>query len=106
MAYGAFGAFRYATAPGTIGCSNASFGGDPIPGEAKACYTTNSNPPGYSTACANEGSTCAFTGQRTVAYGARGAYTYRSFTDGTPCTTAAFATDPLNGVAKSCYLTP
>ena len=106
VAYGAYGAFRYATAAGNIGCSNASFGGDPIPGEAKACYTRDGSPPGYSTSCAGEGATCAFTGQRTVAYGARGAFVYRTFTGGTPCTTAAFGTDPLNGVAKSCYLTP
>lgn len=106
VAYGAYGAFRYATAAGDIGCSNASFGGDPIPGEAKACYTKDGAPPGYATSCAGEGATCGFAGQRTVAYGARGAFVYRTFTGGTPCTTAAFGTDPLNGVAKSCYLTP
>ncbi|MEA5360425.1 hypothetical protein VA596_12840 [Amycolatopsis sp., V23-08] len=106
IAYGAYGAFRYATATGTTSCANGSFGGDPIPGEAKACYTTGGSPPGYTTSCAGEGATCSFTGQRTVAYGARGAFVYRTFTGGTPCTTTAFATDPLNGVAKSCYLTP
>lgn len=106
VAYGAYGAFRYATAAGNIGCSSAAFGGDPIPGEAKACYTKDGSPPGYSTSCAGEGATCGFAGQRTVAYGARGAFVYRSFTGGTPCTTAAFGTDPLNGVPKSCYLTP
>jgi hypothetical protein len=106
VAYGAYGAFKYTTATGNIGCANASFGGDPIPGEAKACYTKDGAPPGYSTSCAGEGATCGFTGQRTVAYGARGAFVYRTFTGGTPCTTAAFGTDPLNGVSKSCYLTP
>jgi hypothetical protein len=106
VAYGAYGAFKYTTATGNIGCSNASFGGDPIPGEAKACYTKDGAPPGYSTSCAGEGATCGFTGQRTIAYGARGAFVYRTFTGGTPCTTAAFGTDPLNGVSKSCYLTP
>ena len=106
VAYGAYGAFRYANASGNVVCANASFGGDPIPGEAKACYTKDGSPPGYSTSCAAEGATCGFTGLRTVAYGARGAFVYRSFTGGTPCTTAAFGTDPLNGVAKSCYLTP
>ena len=106
VAYGAYGAFRYATAAGNVGCSNASFGGDPIPGEAKACYTRDGSPSGYSTSCSGEGATCAFTGQRTVAYGARGAFVYRTFAGGTTCTTAAFGTDPLNGVAKSCYLTP
>lgn len=106
VAYGAYGAFRYANASGTMACSNASFGGDPIPGEAKACYTKDGSPPGYATSCAGEGATCGFSGQRTVAYGARGAFVYRTFTGGTPCTTAAFGTDPLNGVAKACYLTP
>lgn len=106
VAYGAYGAFRYATATGNTGCSSATFGGDPIPGESKACYTNDGTPPGYTTPCATEGTTCSFTGQRTVAYGARGAFTYRSFTNGTPCTTTAFGTDPLNGIPKSCYLTP
>jgi hypothetical protein len=106
VAYGAYGAFRYATASGNTSCANGSFGGDPIPGEAKACYTRDGSPPGYSTSCAGEGATCGFTGQRTVAYGARGAFVYHTFSGGTPCTTAAFGTDPLNGVAKSCYLTP
>jgi hypothetical protein len=106
VAYGAYGAFRYATASGNISCANGSFGGDPIPGEAKACYTRDGSPPGYATSCAGEGAACGFAGQRTVAYGARGAFVYHTFTGGTPCTTTAFGTDPLNGVAKSCYLTP
>jgi hypothetical protein len=106
VAYGAFGAFRYVTASGPATCSNATFGGDPIPGESKACYTREGSPPGYGTSCAGEGATCGFTGQRTVAFGARGAFVYRSFTSGTPCTATAFGIDPLNNVQKSCYLTP
>jgi len=106
IAYGAFGAFAYATATGDTPCTNATFGGDPIHGEAKACYTRAGSPPGYTTSCADEGATCAFTGQRTVAYGARGAFIYRTFTGGTPCTNTAFGADPLSGVGKSCYLTP
>jgi hypothetical protein len=106
VAYGAYGAFRYANVSGNVTCSNATFSGDPIPGESKACYTTDSSPSGYATTCATEGATCGFTGQRTVAYGARGAFVYRSFTGGTPCTTTAFGTDPLQGIQKSCYLTP
>ena len=106
VAYGAYGAFRYVTASGNLTCSNATFGGDPIPGESKACYTREGSPPGYSTACAAEGATCGFAGQRTVAYGTRGAFVYRSFTGGTPCTTTAFGVDPINGVMKFCYLTP
>ncbi|MFI6096436.1 MGH1-like glycoside hydrolase domain-containing protein [Lentzea sp. NPDC051213] len=106
VAFGAYGAFRYANATGNTSCANGSFGGDPIPGEAKACYTRSGSPPGYSTSCAGEGATCGFSGQRTVAFGARGAFVYRTFTGGTACTTGAFGTDPLNGVSKSCYLTP
>jgi hypothetical protein len=105
VAYGAYGAFKYATATGNTACSNATFG-DPVNGEAKACYTRTGGPPGYGTTCAAEGGTCAFTGQRTVAYGARGVFLYRSFSGGTACTSAAFGTDPLPGAAKSCYLTP
>jgi hypothetical protein len=106
VSYGAFGSFRTVTASGDTACSNGTFGGDPLPGESKACYTRQGSPPGYATSCAAEGATCGFAGQRTVAFGARGAFVYRSFTGGTPCTATAFGSDPLNGVAKSCYLTP
>jgi hypothetical protein len=103
VAYGAFGSFRYAVADGPIACTTAAFGSDPVPGEAKACYTRTATPPGFPVACATESGTCAFSGTRTVAYGARGAYVYRTFTGGTACTTAAFGADPLRGVVKSCY---
>ncbi|MFE2427668.1 trehalase family glycosidase [Streptomyces sp. NPDC059373] len=105
VAYGAFGAFTTVTATGDMACTDATFG-DPIPGESKACYTVSGGPVGYGTTCAVEADTCAFTGVQTVAYGARGRYVYKSFTGGAPCTTAAFGTDPLPGVRKSCYLTP
>jgi hypothetical protein len=106
IAYGAFGSFRQVTFAGDTACTNAVFGGDPIHGESKACYTRSGPPPGYSTTCAGEDAACAFTGQRTVAYGSRGAFVYRTFTNGTSCTTAAFGIDPVQGVPKSCYLTP
>jgi hypothetical protein len=102
--YGAFGAFTTLTATGDTPCTDATFG-DPIPGESKACYTATGGPAGYATACSDEDRTCAFSGHQTVAYGARGSFVYRSFTGGTACTTAAFGTDPLPGVRKSCYLT-
>jgi hypothetical protein len=104
VTYGAFGAFTTITATGVTACTDATFG-DPIPGESKACYTATGGPAGYATACSAEGGTCAFSGQQTVAYGARGRFLYKSFTGGTGCTTAAFGTDPLPGVSKSCYLT-
>ncbi|WP_405914973.1 MGH1-like glycoside hydrolase domain-containing protein [Streptomyces sp. NBC_00728] len=106
--YGAFGAFATITATGDTPCTDATFG-DPIPGESKTCYTATGGPPGYGTACADEGGTCAFSGQRTVAYGARGSFVYKVFTGGTGgtgCTTSAFGPDPLAGVKKACYLTP
>ncbi|MGI5458532.1 MGH1-like glycoside hydrolase domain-containing protein [Streptomyces sp. CA-249302] len=106
VAYGAYGAFTTITATGDTPCTNATFGGDPIPNESKACYTATGGPPGYATSCSAEGGTCAFSGQRTVAYGARGRFLYKSFTGGASCTTTAFGTDPLPGVAKTCYLTP
>lgn len=105
VAYGAYGAFNYATATGNMSCSNATFG-DPVNGEAKACYTRVGSPPGYGTTCAAEGGMCAFAGTQTVAYGARGVFVYRSFTSSTACSSTAFGGDPLPGVAKSCYLTP
>ncbi|MGC4806142.1 alpha-L-rhamnosidase C-terminal domain-containing protein [Micromonospora sp. DT233] len=106
IAYGANGAFFHRTATGNISCTNATFG-DPIDRTAKACYwRTTGGPSGYGTVCAAENGTCAFAGQQTVAYGARGKYVYRSFTGGTPCSTAAFGGDPLPNVPKSCYLTP
>ena len=106
IAYGAYGAFNYATAAGNTTCANATFGGDPIPGEAKACYTRNDNPPGFGTTCATENGTCTFSGTQTVAYGARGAFVYRTFTGSTACTTTAFGTDPLPNAVKSCHVTP
>ncbi|MFD8814623.1 alpha-L-rhamnosidase [Streptomyces sp. NPDC059627] len=103
--YGAFGAFTTLTATGDTPCTDAKFG-DPIPGESKACYTATGGPAGYATNCSDETGTCAFSGQQTVAYGARGTFVYRTFTGGTACTTAAFGgTDPLPGVRKGCYLT-
>jgi hypothetical protein len=105
VAYGAFGAFVTVTANGDTPCTNATFG-DPVYGEAKACYTASGSPPGYRTTCAAEGGNCGFGGMQTVAFGARGRFVYKSFTGGIPCTTGAFATDPLPGVQKSCYLTP
>ncbi|WP_371673997.1 trehalase family glycosidase [Streptomyces sp. NBC_00289] len=102
--FGAFGAFTTLKAAGDTPCTDATFG-DPIPGESKACYTATGDPVGYTTACADEGETCAFSGQQTVAYGARGSFVYKSFTGGTSCTVTAFGTDPLPGVSKTCYLT-
>ncbi|MBY0310210.1 peptidoglycan-binding protein [Patescibacteria group bacterium] len=58
-------------------------------------------PTGY-TKCAEEGGTCSFAGTASVAYGANGAFNYRSITASTACTNAVFG-DPLPGVVKACY---
>jgi spore coat protein U-like protein len=53
------------------------------------------------TACATEGGTCSFSGTREVRFGANGAYTSKTVTGSTPCTTTVFG-DPIQGVVKSC----
>ncbi|MGH6657993.1 MAG: family 43 glycosylhydrolase [Actinocrinis sp.] len=105
IAYGANGAFVYSTSNGPIACSNTVFGADPVPGVAKTCYAHGAAPTGFGTQCATENGTCAFSGTQTVAYGTGGEYVYKTFTGGTPCDLAAFGTDPVFGVVKSCYLT-
>jgi hypothetical protein len=106
VAYGAYGAFTYTTATGPMTCNSTSFG-DPIGGVAKACYVRTGPPfTDNTTACATETGTCAFTGAKTVAYGANGHYLYKTFTGNTTCTAATFGSDPMYGVPKSCYLTP
>ena len=102
LAFGANGAFWSSTAPGTVTCNGGTFGVDPIFRVAKACYARTGAPPGFGTACAAENGNCAFSGQKTVAYGANGAFLYKTFVGGTACTVAAFGADPLFGVAKSC----
>lgn len=51
--------------------------------------------------CAVEGSDCVFSGIREVRYGAKGVYTTKVITNGTPCNNSVFG-DPLPGVKKSC----
>jgi hypothetical protein len=107
LAFGANGAYWVGSATGTTSCASGAVGVDPIYQVVKACYLWTGPPAGYGTTCAAENGSCSFTGTQTVAYGAAGDFVYRTFTGGTACTTAAFGgTDPVYGVAKSCYLTP
>jgi hypothetical protein len=106
VAFGANGSFITRPVTASTGCTSTEFGTDPAYSVLKACYVRTGPPSGYSTFCAAESGTCSFSGFRTVAYGAGGDFTYRSFSDGTACGTAAFGGDPIVGVAKSCYLTP
>jgi hypothetical protein len=103
VAFGARGAFNYIMATNSIACNTATFG-DPISGVAKSCY---SSPAGY-TFCANENSTCTFSGSMRVIYGANGTSTTAGgfhstiATNSAACNNATFG-DPLSGVAKGCY---
>lgn len=104
VAYGAGSSYVYQTVPaGTVPCTNAAFGTDPVYGLVKSCSVAPAAGPAGSTSCAAENGTCTFTGTRTVAYGANGAFTYRQATGSTPCTNAVFG-DPFYGVVKACYL--
>jgi hypothetical protein len=62
---------------------------------------SSGGPAGY-TWCANENGTCTFSGTASVAYGANGAFNYRTATNSIACNNATFG-DPLSGVVKACY---
>ncbi|MGH1554166.1 hypothetical protein ACRAWF_26130 [Streptomyces sp. L7] len=105
VAYGA-GTYTYKTVTSSTACSNDSFGGDPAANLVKSCYVADAGgPPGY-TACAAEGGTCSVPGyNRDVAYGANGNFVHQVTNGSVDCSNAHFG-DPIDGVAKSCYLPP
>jgi hypothetical protein len=105
VAYGA-GRYVYRTITSGTPCSTAAFGTDPALDLQKSCYLAPAGGPGGYAACAAENGRCAFTGPRTVAYGAAGAFRYLSSVDGVACDSATFGGDPIAGVAKQCYLPP
>ena len=51
--------------------------------------------------CASENGSCAFTGEKTVRYGANSQYATGTYTDGVQCSNGVFG-DPAFGVRKSC----
>ena len=57
------------------------------------------------TFCSNEYENCAFTGTKSVRYGANGVYFYRVLTNGAACNNATFG-DPIPGVVKQCAIGP
>ena len=66
-------------------------------------YTAPPPPPtGDWTFCAPEGGFCSFAGTQQVRYGANGAYSYRTLSNGTSCTNGVFG-DPIFGTAKECH---
>ena len=102
--YGAGDKLAYRVATGSIACSSAAFGGDPAPGKTKTCGNS-AQPPADNgwTQCAAENATCAFSGKRSVAYGAAGSFRYLSVDSSVACSNTAFGGDPLPGVGKACY---
>jgi hypothetical protein len=63
--------------------------------------STTSGPAGY-TFCAEENGNCSFSGTASVAYGANGAFAYKTYSNGASCNNATFG-DPILGTGKSCY---
>jgi len=55
--------------------------------------------------CANEGSTCSFSGKKNVRYGANSRYVFKTFTNGTVCNDTAFGGSPISG-PKRCSVGP
>ncbi|WNV88932.1 family 43 glycosylhydrolase [Umezawaea sp. Da 62-37] len=104
VAYGAGTSYRFRTAADGIDCGIVAFGGDPLVGTLKACYTAPVGGPAGYALCADENGTCKVDAPAVVAYGAVGAFAYRMAGKGdTACTNAAFGGDPVHGVAKGCY---
>jgi hypothetical protein len=71
-------------------------------GAFEAAADVASDTSGTWTACASEKAICSFSGTREVRYGANGVYVSKTVTGSTPCTNAAFGSDPASGVVKSC----
>lgn len=61
-------------------------------------------PDGY-TLCANEGGTCFFSGQQSVAFGGDGLFTYQAKTGPVACDTATLG-DPNPAGTQRCYISP
>ncbi len=105
VAYGANGQFSYLYGQtGSITYTNATFGGDPIPGVAKKGYykTSSVGPAGY-TYCAEETQSFNLTGTCDVAFGANGTFNYLYNKTGTITFNVATFGDPIPGVAKKGY---
>ena len=112
VAYGVQGKWRYRDAVNSIACNSVSFGGDPAVGVVKACYYMSESEIRPLSAvdsswrqCAGEGHVCRFDGERRVAFGAKGKWSYRIARGGVNCTVGSFG-DPIQGVVKSCYIDP
>lgn len=112
IAFGAKNNWVYGLHINSVMCNSGSFGRDPAYGIVKACYYEAETPDGPRGSidpnwqrCSGENGFCNFSGQRRVAFGARGKWSFRIATNGVQCNTATFG-DPINGVVKGCYLDP
>jgi hypothetical protein len=103
MAYGANGSYVYKLLGGSVACGVSTFGSDPAPGVVKSCYFSNYgtsvNMPGTGLALENQSATA----DGNVAFGANGAFFFRTFHGSFTCNTATFG-DPIVGVSKACYI--
>ena len=98
------------TMTGPVTCSVASFGSDPWPGWGKMCFVSSEVVPtqigdGGAKWCSNEGGTCGFTGSRVIRFGSGARWMVKTLTGGTPCTVAAFGSDPYPNWGKMCFVT-
>jgi hypothetical protein len=105
VAYGANGNFVYANKSGVFACNNATFGTDPAPNIAKACYFSVYGEP------LPESDQVVTAPPGSIAYGADGAFNFITLA-GTPgefspfsCNNATFG-DPAPGKPKACYFVP
>ena len=71
---------------------------------ADAALIANGGVINLSNPCAAENQTCSFSGTRTVAYGTNQTFIYRSATSSIVCSNAEYGSDPVPGIAKSCYV--
>jgi hypothetical protein len=103
VAFGANGAFRFKTITGGTDCTTSAFGGDPLVGVPKNCYSASNGPPGTWTQCASQNGSCAVTGAQPVAYGANGAYIFGTSNGAIDCDVSTFGNEPIYGTEKQCY---
>ncbi|RYZ99245.1 MAG: hypothetical protein EOP11_19710, partial [Proteobacteria bacterium] len=111
--YGSGSKYTSKTLSGGAACNTATFGVDPYPNWGKMCFISAEAVPAPApvvdigtdaTWCANEGGNCSFTGAREVRYGSGTRTITKTLTGGTPCTTAAFGSDPYPNFGKMCFL--
>ena len=112
VAYGVPNRWNYREATHSIACNSGAFGGDPAVGVVKACYYMSDTELQPLSAvdsswrqCAGEGNRCQFSGERRVAFGAKGKWSYRIVRNGVDCSVGRFG-DPIQGTVKACYIDP